>query len=402
MRRLLSCLLTAQLVLFAGRAGASPPQIRARVLKAFGDAAEWLAQQQGSTGAWSASSKKPEPSITTTGFALSALASGPKSVRERYQQNIARGAAFLASQKGSDGSFADGPERDLFQTIATAGALTALSASDPSRYQAVIKEAQQYLARHQLKEGTTAGGNGDGDVEPTPEGRKKMVASLYVTQIAAEALASSGLPKDDGYWALAPSFVRACQNDPRVNKDRRWLKSLEAGGLSLGDDGGLYFAPVVDPGRWKAGLRMIGGKKTIASYGAATYAGLSTYLLSGVGRDSPEVKAALEWARKNYAVDRHAGYPREDAERRDDHMALFRYFLTMAQALDRLGDATLTTADGVAHDWASELAEQLLRSMKDGKTWVNDNPKWGESNPQIATAFALSTLEILLKHLPEA
>ena len=71
---------------------------------------------------------------------------------------------------------------------------------------------------------------------------------------------------------------------------------------------------------------------------------------------------------------------------------LYYYYHTFAKALDALGVDRVEDADGVKHDWRRELAEELSRRQKPNGSWVNENARWFEGDPNLVTAYALLAL----------
>jgi squalene-hopene/tetraprenyl-beta-curcumene cyclase len=109
------------------------------------------------------------------------------------------------------------------------------------------------------------------------------------------------------------------------------------------------------------------------------------------------LKAAYDWCRKNYTVDRVPGY--EEMAKllpRRPYQGLYYYYLTMATALSALGVDTIDTPDGKKHDWRAELAARLASMQKADGSWVNENsPRWYEGDELIATSYALLALHAL-------
>jgi len=287
--------------------------------------------------------------------------------------------------------------------VFTALTLMALATVDREKHADRIRGAQAYLKNNQLKEGAHRGGLGYGDEEPKIiDGQlvvqKKTIANLSVTGFSAEALAASGLPRDDAFWKLVVEFVRKCQNSSEVNTDPEFVASLKAKNLSVGEDGGLYYTPVADPSLQKAGTKKIADKESIVSYGAMTYEGIKTYIYAGLKKDSPEVKAAIDWVRKNYSVEVHPGFAYDETKR--NHLrGLYYYYLVMGRAMDAYGENPFTTFDGKKHDWPVELGNQLLKTVRESKMWVNDNAGWYEGDPVLVTSYVLNTCDLLFKHV---
>jgi squalene-hopene/tetraprenyl-beta-curcumene cyclase len=296
----------------------------------------------------------------------------------------------------ADGSIGEGPTGTFMKTYATGIALMAFASVERTdKIANAIRGAQAYLKNNQLREGQDLGGMGYGDESPSG---KKGVANLSTTGFAAEGLKTSGLPQDDEFWKLVVQFVRTCQNNSETNKNPEFVAAMKAKGLSIGDDGSLYYAPIADPAAQKAGTRKVADKEVIQGYGAMTYDGIKTYLYAGLKKDSPEVKAAIDWVRKNYSVEVHPGFAFDQVQRH--HLrGLYHYYLVMARALEALGENPFETFDGKKHDWAREIGEQLVKSVKENKLWKNENPGWFEGDPVLVTAYVLVTTDVLLRNM---
>jgi squalene-hopene/tetraprenyl-beta-curcumene cyclase len=381
-------------------AEARPPQeddLARRLADAYGAAADWLVSQQDASGSWKMGPPgKEAPSPSYTGLIAASLANAPEKVRAKYQEAVERATAFLLSKRNTDGSFGEGPAGSFLKVYTTAIALMALSSVERSdRVADAIRGGQSYLRANQLKEGLHRGGAGYGDESP---GGKKGVANLSTTGFTAEGLHFSGLPKDDEFWKLVVEFVRKCQNASEVNNDPEWTAQLKAKGLSVGEDGGLYYSAIADPAQAKAGTKKVADRESLASYGSMTYDGIKTYLYAGLRKDSPEVKAAVDWVRKNYSVEQHPGFPYDLAQRH--HLrGLYHYYLVMARALDAYGENPFVTFDGKKHDWPREIAGQLLKTVRESKMWQNDNPAWYEGDAVLVTSYVLLTCDVLFKYV---
>jgi len=379
----------------------APPQedLKKNLAGAYSRAADWLVSQQDESGAWKAGPPgKEQPSIAYAGLVVAALAEAPADLRAKYRPAIDKGVAYIASKQNPDGSFGEGPAGAYLKVYTTSISLMALSLAAPDKKDA-IGNARGYLKNNQLKEGIDKGSLGYGDKEPKFENgklvEKSSIPNLSTTGFAAEGMARSGLPKDDAFWKLVIEYVQKCQNNSETNNDPQYLARLKEKGLSVGDDGGLFYA--ADPGDMKAGTVKLTDKVIIQSYGSMTYDGIKAYIYAGLTKDDPRVKAAMDWIRKNYSVDAHPGFAFD--EKRTDLQGLFYYYLMMARAFEAIGDKTLTTFDGKVHKWANELGEQLLKVQKDEKMWVNENPRWQESSPVLVTSFVLNVLNVVMKHV---
>ena len=221
---------------------------------------------------------------------------------------------------------------------------------------------------------------------------------MSILGFAADGLHASKLPQDDEFWALAVEFVRKCQNSTEFNNDPVFLAKLKAQGLSVGNDGGLFYMPSADRSVHKAGTVKIADAETIRSYGSMTYEGIKTYIYAGMDKQSPEVLAAVDWVRKNYSVEAHPGFP-YDAEKRNHLLGVYYYYLAMARAMDAFGENPFRTHDEKMHDWPRELAAQFIGTVKESKMWVNANPSWYEGDPVMVTSFVLITCDVLFGYI---
>ncbi|HYF01561.1 MAG TPA: prenyltransferase/squalene oxidase repeat-containing protein [Planctomycetota bacterium] len=385
---------------------AAADELRKPLLETYEKAADWLIGQQDASGAWKMGPPdKAAPSPAYTGLILTGLAGAPAELKAKLAPAADKAAAYLASRANPDGSFGEGPSGSFMKTYTTGIALMALAGHDPQKHAGIIRGAQAYLKNNQLKEGAFKGGLGYGDEKPRfgKDGSLEKVVpetlpNLSVTGFAADGLKMSGLPKDDAFWKLVVEFVRKCQNSTEVNTDPAFVASLKERGLSVGSDGGLYYAPINDPAQHKAGTKKIADKEVIQSYGAMTYDGIKTYLYAGLAKDSPEVQAAMDWVRKNYTVDVHPGFAFDQVQRH--HLrGVYHYYMVMARALDAYGEPTIETFDGKKREWAKDLGQQLLKTAKDAKMWQNENPAWYEGDPVLTTSYVLSTLDILFRYI---
>jgi squalene-hopene/tetraprenyl-beta-curcumene cyclase len=371
-------------------------ELAKKVKEAYSAAADQLVKLQDASGAWKMGPQGRQTlSPSSTALIVAGLAQAPEPVRSAHKDAVAKGLAYLLSKANTDGSFGEGPTGAFLKTYTTALCLVALSTVERTDKVAdAIRGAQAYLKNNQLKEGPHEGGLGYGDAPKDKSGR----GDLSVTGFVAEGLKASGLPQDDEFWKLVVKFVRKCQNNSEVNRDPEFLAELKARNMAVGDDGGLYYAPVASEKASPAGTKKVTDKEVIVSYGAMTYDGIKTYLYAGLRKDSPEVKSAVDWARKNYSLDAHPGFVYEEVKR--NHLrGIYYYYVLMARALDAYGENPFETFDGRKHDWPKEMAEQFLKVVRDSKMWQNDNPAWYEDDPVITTSYVLLTCDLLLKYV---
>lgn len=111
---------------------------------------------------------------------------------------------------------------------------------------------------------------------------------------------------------------------------------------------------------------------------------MRSFLYAGVSKDDPRVKGAVDWIRRHYTLDENPGM---------GQAGLYYYYHTFAKAMQALGANQFEDAKGVKHDWRRELFEALKKRQRDDGSFANMGDRtFGESDPNLATAFALLTL----------
>ena len=316
-----------------------------------------LRRTQGKDGSW-----QNYPGIT----AVAVLAFLRHGVNDR-DPAVARACAYLSGLAKENGSiYTDqfGPAQRL-PNYNTALALSALHATGNPRYASLVKKAQQFLAGSQFDEGegftrkdSQYGGIGYGSREDNPD-----VSNL---QNSLEALKDSGYPANAEVFSKAILFLQRCQNRKDSN-DQAWA----------GTDGGFVYA---SSGESKADEYT---KRPHSSYGSMTYAGLKSYIYCSVSKSDPRVQSAWNWLRANYDVEQN---PRMGTD------GLYYYYHTMAKTLGVWGQKAFTDSSGKKHPWGSDLARALIRRQRADGSWVNQNPRWWENRPELATGYALLAL----------
>jgi squalene-hopene/tetraprenyl-beta-curcumene cyclase len=268
----------------------------------------------------------------------------------------------------------------------TAISLSALIATGDERYRPVIAKAQQFLVAGQhLGSDIFNGGYG------YDTGTNRNYADLSSTYMVLEAVRASEvvLPNDVATasmqrkldWDAALQFLSRVQNLPASN-DQAWAKQPTP------DDLGGF---VYHPGESKAGDEMSeDGSRRFHSYGSMSYAGLLSFIYAQVDRQDPRVLAAVDWIQRHYTVKENPGMGPQ---------GLYYSYHTMAKALSNWGENPLKLTDGTSAWWRKDLAEKLITLQRiDSKTslgyWVNDNGRWWENEPVLATSYALIAMEV--------
>lgn len=324
----------------------------------------------------------PDPGISA--LALSGVIRANRIVESDSPAYIKAGLEYLTGLQKEDGS--------IYQTglanYVTSAAIMALSDAKDESYIKAIEAARNFLIvlqadeteGYSLEEDPFFGGMGYGSDE-RPD--------LSNTQMAVEALRTSGLDAEHEAFKKAVQFLQKCQNLTEVNPTRIMINPTKEV-VSGNDGGGIYY-----PGSSKADLDQIEeGLYVARSYGSMTYALLKSYLLAGLNPEDKRVQAAVNWIRSNFTLDSNPGFKSKEGQDLDQQ-GLYYYYLTMARALDCLGVEEIVTPDGSKHAWRQELKAKMLSLQREDGSWVNHrSPRWFEGNPVLATAYALLVLDI--------
>lgn len=347
----IAALLVASLLLpaAAGRAVAlaQDKSEGADITAAIARGSAYLIAQQQNDGSW-------EDHVGFTAVAILALLPTSSRIHPGGADAVARGLAYLERWARPDG----GIHQEEHPHYSTAVALLAFAASRDPKYRDRIAAARDFLVGLQARED-----NGFTNAQPGFGGT--LIAggksNLDATAWAMRALGEARLPREHPYWARALRFVARCQNWRSTN-DQAWA----------GTDGGFIFSP---------GVSLAGGTK---SYGTMTYAGLSAYLDAGLRRDDDRVEAGFRWLRGNFTARENPGLQKQ---------TLYHSYFYMAMTLGRWGVDTFVDGAGKVRSWRRELVESLLPRQQADGSWANvEDPRWYESKPVLATAFAVKAL----------
>jgi len=244
-----------------------------------------------------------------------------------------------------------------------------VEANKDGRYKKIIAGADRFLKGLQWDE----------DEEQKPEdlgyggagyGRHKR-PDLSNTSFLVDALIAAGNGPDDEAVKKALIFINRCQNLETEHNTTKFS--------TKNPDGGFYYTPAAG-GSSQAGETAAGG---LRSYASMTYAGLKSMLYAGVKADDPRVKAALAWAEKHYDLSTNPGL---------GSAGLYYYYHVFAKALDATGKDYIEDADGKKHNWRADLIAKLIEKQQADGSWVNENERWLEGDPNLVTAYALLSL----------
>ena len=355
--------------------------LRLEVENAVGKGLTWLAGQQQAGGNWA---QAEYPAVTA--FILTAFQGDPSGFYKRkFEKNIQAGYDYLVKNVKPDGGIYG---KDL-KNYNTAISMMALLVANNTAYEAILKNGRKYLITQQDDFGDKGmgdhpldGGVGYGGTYKNSDLNNTTTAleALYYTRYLKSDVANDPDAKDLN-WKAAQQFISRTQNLPGSN-DQKWASD------SPENKGGFVYFPENS----KAGEQKLpDGTLTYRSYGSASYLGLLSLIYSQVEKSDPRVKAAIGWLSRNYSVNENPGMGKQ---------GLFYYYITMSKALSIAGIDTLTLPDGSKVNWRQDLTKRLLDLQNSDGSWVNkESGRFWEKDPNLVTAYATLTLEILYRGL---
>ena len=335
-------------------------ELNQRVIASIDRGLEWLKTQQGKDGLFEMAPGQGHPGITA--LAITAFLRHPeKKYSDEKHTFIKQAIDSLIAMQQDNGAIYDAAKQPALPNYNTAISVMALSSTDnPKKYEKVIKKAQGFLKSLQIQDEESVYYGGIG------YGSRDSVHDLSNLNFAIQALKESG-SDDDEVWNKAIKFLERTQNRSESN-DQSWA----------GNDGGFIYSP---DGESKAGTDEAGSPR---SYASMTYAGLLSFIYANVDKNDERVKSAVQWIQKNFTVEENYGMGEQ---------GLYYNYHTMAKALRLYGKATIVDAKGVTHDWYQELAEKLIQVQKSNGSWINENDRWMEALPVLATSYAILSLD---------
>ncbi len=322
----------------------------------------FLKASQRDDGSWTASEAPGITGLVTFGLLSAGLpAEDPtiaKALKHLTMFRQADGGIYFP--KTHHGNYETAISMMVFQTANASG-----------QHDELLAKAEKYVRGVQWDESEETqsddvkfGGQGYGRTGDRPD--------LSNTVFFLEALQATGAKSDDPAVQKALVFLSRCQNlETEFNTTPFAVKV---------NDGGFYYTPAAG-GTSQAGNTPEGG---LRSYGSMTYAGLKSMVYAGLKPDDPRVKAATDWIRKFYSVSENPGMGQQ---------GVYYYHQMFAKALSTLDVRHFADATGAQHDWRMELAEHLFATQQSNGSWVNENPRWLEGDPNLATAYALMALK---------
>ena len=335
-----------------------------------------LLASQNTNGWWST-----QDHVAPTAIILTAFMGEPTGrFRTNLPASLAKGYGFILGAVKPDGSVF----RTSLINYNTSLSMLALAASGNPAYDATVRRARAFVVRSQMDLGEPGkmdspydGGIGYGDKYAHSDMNNTLTAleALHYTQYL-QAGEGTG-PKEDIDWKAVVQFLQNCQNLPSHNR-QAWAS----------DDARNRGGFVYYPGHSMAGgeTNAVTGRVALRSYGSISYAGLLSYIYADLRREDPRVLAVLDWLRSNYTLDENPGM---------ELQGLYYYLHLMTKALNTARIDTLELKDGRKVNWRREVAMRLINLQRPDGSWVNTNARWWEKDPNLVTAYAVLSLDII-------
>jgi len=260
----------------------------------------------------------------------------------------------------------------------------ALKRTGNPAYADAIAKAKAYLMGMQLDDGEGLTKD-DAFWGGAPYKPGRAISDASNTGFFMDAMKELGLEPDDPAMQNALIFMQRVSNNPEVN-DRPWAKTVDPA-----DAGGAVYRPAESPDKTadgepvdisKKGKRGLTGWR---SYGSMTYQMFKGFIYAGLKKDDEGVSGALSWIGNNWTLDENPGLGAEGQ---------YYYYRVFARAHGAFGEKVVA-----GHDWATELAEKLVKLQHDDGSWVNPKDRWYEGDPALATAYALEALSIAIEEM---
>lgn len=331
--------------------------------RAVTKALNWMASKQAANGSWS---NERFPALT--GLPLWAMSISGEAA---YSNNIKAAVAFIKSCAQPDGGiYVPDPRRGGagLGNYNTSVCMTALHFSGvPDTLELVLK-AREYTARTQLTgEDGHAGGFGydrNGRRHTDLSNTAMAIDAMRLTE-SAEDFRPAGGRRADLNWEKALAYVSSMQEP----------------------SGGFLYVKPRDEATASSGKGKTGGaavaRPRLRAYGSITYDGLLALMHCQLKRNDPRVISALDYCTKYWTLDENPGQGQQ---------GLYFYFDVLVRALKAAGVDEIKLANGQSVNWREAVIDKLVSLQKEDGSWVNDNNRWWESDPVLASSYSLIAL----------
>lgn len=283
---------------------------------------------------------------------------------------VAKSLKYLEGFVQADGGIYK-PESSHKNYETALGLICFAEANRGGKYTALVKKADAFMQGLQWG---AADGKKPSDFEFGGAGYgSKKRPDLSNTSFMIDALKAAGNDESSEAIQRALLFVSRCQNLETEHNTTPFA--------AKNPDGGFYYTPAAGGSSQAGNDEATGG---LRSYASMTYAGLKSMIYAGVKKDDPRIKAAVNWLKKHYDLDSNPGMGTS---------GLYYYYHTFAKSLAALGQDEFVDEKGVAHNWRNELIAELASRQRADGSFVNDDPRWLESDASIVTGYALLALK---------
>ena len=338
-------------------------ELRAQAATAVHKGLAWLKSQQRADGSWSEANMPALTALPLWAFA----ASNEKAFAPEQDKAV---AFILGLQRPDGGIYVPQPDKkgSGLGNYNTSIAVMGLSATGRKDVAPAVLKARAYIASSQhFGDDAHAGGFGY-DKES-----KRAYTDLNNTHYSLDAMRRSewaedfrpaGERRSDINWDAALKYVVQMQN----------REGPTAGGFAYNTE---------DP---KGGaVTNADGRVMLRAYGSMTYAGLLAMVHAKLDKGDPRVQSAVGFGSRHWTVQENPGQGQQ---------GLYFYLNVMSRALSAAGLEALPKSGSAAEiRWREEVVLRLIALQRPDGSWVNENNRWWENDPVLATSYALLALE---------
>lgn len=323
---------------------------------------KWLVTQQKEDGSWS---EARMPALTALPL-WAIVATGESG----FDANITKAADFVVKSQQPDGGFyvpSPGRPGGGLGNYNTSICVASLFATGRKDLIPPVLKGRSYIASSQhIGDDWHSGGFG---YDKAAQRRYSdlnnahySIDAMRRTQ-AAEEMRPAGEKRVDINWDAALKYIMQLQN-------------------TEGETAGGFAYNTQDP---KGGsVTNESGKVMLRAYGSMTYAGLLSMIHAHLERSDPRVRSAVEYASRFWTVKENPG---------QGIQGVYFYYNVMSRALSAAGMDTLPGQNNAADvAWRKELAQQIIGVQKEDGFWVNENNRWWENDPVLATSYSILAL----------
>jgi squalene-hopene/tetraprenyl-beta-curcumene cyclase len=288
---------------------------------------------------------------------------------EAKSEGAKKAAKFVLSTQRKDGGFyvpKPGRGGSGLGNYNTSVCVSALFESGLAPMQAIL-DARTYIASSQLTgDDTMAGGFGYDRLS------RRRYADLSNTSYALDAMRRTqsaedfrpkGQKRADLNWDKAIEFVTNLQEK----------EGERAGGAAYNErtpQGGVQTNS--------------SGRVNLRAYGSMSYAAVLSMCHAKLTKSDYRVKSALEYCSKYWTVEENPGM---------GNQGLYYYYDILARALSA-ADVDELECNGMKINWKKELSKKIISLQKPDGSWANDNNRFWENDPILATSFAILALSL--------